>query len=227
MKRVISVVQALVVAIVMSVSGVAAAVTPDEALLKLMDGNRKFTEGNFANLLANSTQAVRQSLASGQKPYAIVLDCSDSRVAPELIFDKGLGEIFVIRVAGNVVAPHQLGSIEYAIEHLGASLVMVLGHSKCGAVNATVGALKPGTCEVDTPEGNIGSLIESIAPAVERSCRRYPVDLLAASIDENVNLVEKRILKKSPIVKEAILMGKIKMVKARYDLEDGVVKLLP
>ncbi len=225
MKRAISIVHVLFVAMAMAASGIAAAETPDEALQKLMDGNQKFVAGNFANLEANSTPAVRQSLASGQHPYAIVLDCSDSRVAPEIIFDKGLGEIFVIRVAGNVVAPHQLGSIEYAIEHLGASLLMVLGHSKCGAVNATVGALKPGTCDVDAPEGNIGSLIESIAPAVERSCKTSPTDLLATSIDENVNLVAKRISKKSRIVEEAILLGKLKMVKARYDLDDGVVKL--
>ncbi len=226
MKRAISKVQVLFVAMAMAVSGVAAAETPDEALHKLMAGNQSFVAGNFANLEANSTPAVRQSLATGQHPYAIVLDCSDSRVAPEIIFDKGLGEIFVIRVAGNVVAPHQLGSIEYAIEHLGASLLVVLGHSKCGAVNATVGALKPGTCDVDAPEGNIGSLIESIAPAVERSCKTSPTDLLATSIDENVNLVAKRISKKSRIVEEAIFLGKLKMVKARYDLDDGVVKLL-
>ena len=116
MKRVRSlVVQVLVVAMMMAVAGVAAAVTPEEALQLLMDGNKKFTEGNLADLEANSTQAVRKALASGQKPYAIVLDCSDSRLSPEIIFDKGLGEIFVVRVAGNIVAPHQLGSIEYAL----------------------------------------------------------------------------------------------------------------
>jgi len=227
MKRVRSlVVHMLAVVMVLAVAGVAAAVTPDEALQMLMDGNKKFTEGNLANLTANSSQAVRQSLVAGQKPYAIVLDCSDSRLAPEIIFDKGLGEIFVVRVAGNIVAPHQLGSIEYAIEHLGASLLMVLGHSKCGAVSATVGSLTPGTCDVHAPEGNIGSLVEAIAPAVERSCEKHPADLLAASIDENVNLVAKKIEIKSPIVKEAIETRKLKMVKARYDLEDGVVKLM-
>jgi carbonic anhydrase len=202
-------------------------VTPDEALAKLMDGNAKFKQGDMNNLLANSTQAVRQALAAGQHPYAIVLDCSDSRVSPEIIFDKGLGEIFVIRVAGNVVAPHQIGSIEYAIEHLGASLVMVLGHSHCGAVKATVESLAAGSCSVPPAKGNIGSLIDSIAPAVEKACMTNPADLLAASVDMNVEEVARRLEKKSAIVEEAILTGKIKLVKARYDLEDGVVKLFP
>ena len=221
----------LVVVRMLSVAGAiaqtAGAVSPDEALEKLMAGNYAFTSGDFANLASNSSPEARQALVAGQHPYAIVLDCSDSRLAPEIIFDKGLGEIFVVRVAGNIVAPHQLGSIEYAIEHLGASLVMVLGHSNCGAVIATIDSLKPGTCHVDAPEGNIGALVEAIAPAVERSCEHHAADLLAASIDENVQLVAKKIEKKSPIVREAVEAGHVKIVKARYDLKDGVVKLLP
>jgi carbonic anhydrase len=216
----------VIVALVFSFAGVASAVTPDEALALLMDGNMSFNQGNLANLQVNSKPKARQALAAGQHPYAIILDCSDSRVSPEIIFDKGLGEVFVIRVAGNVVAPHQLGSIEYAIEHLGSSLLMVLGHSKCGAVSATVQALKPSTCTVNVPEGNIGSLIESIAPAVENSCNAHATNLIAASIDENVKLVAEKIVADSDIVKEFLDNGKIKMVKARYDLEDGRVKLL-
>ena len=216
----------LIIALLFSFAGVASAVSPDEALAMLMDGNNSFNLGNLANLQIKSKPKAREALVAGQQPYAIVLDCSDSRVSPEIIFDKGLGEVFVVRVAGNVVAPHQLGSIEYAIEHLGSVLLMVLGHSKCGAVNATVGALDKSTCTVAPVEGNIGSLVESIAPAVEKSCQDGAENLLSASIDENVHLVAKNIEDNSSIVAEALEKGKIKLVKARYDLEDGKVKLL-
>jgi len=227
MKKVLVFVLVMLVSVAGIVSAeTAAAVSPDAALAKLMEGNAKFNQGNLANLIVNSKPAVREGLAAGQHPYAIVLDCSDSRLSPEIIFDKGLGEIFVVRVAGNIVAPNQLGSIEYAIEHLGASLVMVLGHSKCGAVNATVGALGANcTIPQAAKEGNIGSLVAAIAPAVEKSCHAGASNLLAASIDENVNLVAENIEANSAIVKEAIETKKVKVVKARYDLEDGVVKL--
>jgi carbonic anhydrase len=233
MKRVKGIiVQVLVLAMVLSFIGIARAadpvvITPDAALAMLMEGNSTFNLGNLANLQVNSKPKVREQLAAGQHPYAIILDCSDSRLSPEIIFDKGLGEIFVIRVAGNVVAPHELGSIEYAVEHLKSSMVMVLGHSKCGAVTATVGALDQSTCTVANVEGNIGSLVESIAPAVENACNAHAANLLAASIDENVNLVAEKIVTDSPIVKDAVETGKIKIFKARYDLEDGIVKLLP
>lgn len=225
-KEIFFIAHVLIIALVFSFIGVASAVTPDEALSMLMDGNKNFNQGNLANLQVNSKPKVREALAAGQHPYAIILDCSDSRLSPEIIFDRGLGEIFVVRVAGNVVAPHELGSIEYAVEHLGSVLLMVLGHSKCGAVNATVGALDKPTCTVATVEGNIGSLVESIAPAVEKSCRDGASNLLAASIDNNVDLVAENIEMNSSIVAEALEKGKIKLIKARYDLEDGKVKLL-
>jgi len=239
MKKIVSfAARAAFATMLLAASGMAAAeVTPDEALLKLKEGNAAFAAGftpgnsgnttpnptDFPNLRANSTPQARAVVAGGQHPYAIVLDCADSRVSPEIIFDKGLGELFVVRVAGNVVAPHELGSIEYAVEHLGAHLIVVLGHSKCGAVNATVGSLKPGTCVVSVPRGNIGSLVESIAPAVEHACHQHPADLLAASIDENVHTVEENILHKSAIVEEAVRMGHAKIVKGVYDLQDGLV----
>jgi carbonic anhydrase len=226
MKKVLMVVLVLV----LSVAGVVAAetaagVSPEDALANLMAGNEKFTQGNLANLIINSKPAVREELVKGQHPYAVIVDCSDSRLAPEIIFDKGLGEIFVVRVAGNIVADHQLGSIEYAIEHLGARLVMVLGHSKCGAVNATVGALDKATCVVPeaAKEGKIGSLVTTIAPAVEKSCHDGAADLLGASINENVNMVAENIEK---ALEETLKAKQGKIVKARYDLEDGVVKLL-
>ena len=114
-------------------------VSPDEALQKLMEGNRQYVEGKMTHE-AKSDTASRAALATSQKPYAIILSCADSRVPPEIVFDKGLGELFVVRVAGNVADPVVLGSVEYAAEHLGAPLVMVLGHERCGAVTATVDA---------------------------------------------------------------------------------------
>jgi carbonic anhydrase len=114
-------------------------ITADEALQKLMDGNRHYVEQQMTNQ-KKCSQSVRESLAKGQNPYAIILSCSDSRVPPEIIFDKALGEIFVVRVAGNVPDPIVLGSIEYAEEHLGSPLIMVLGHERRGAVTASYAA---------------------------------------------------------------------------------------
>lgn len=229
--------RAVFATMLLAASGMAAAeVTPDEALVKLKEGNAAFATGfprgvagnptphDFPNLRANSTPQARAVVAGGQHPYAIVLDCADSRLSPEIIFDKGLGELFVVRVAGNIVAPHQLGSIEYAVEHLGASLIVVLGHTKCGAVSATVGSLGTG-CIVQHVEGNIGSLVEAIAPAVEKACAHPDPakTLLNQSIDENVHTVEHNILHNSSIIEHAVNLGHVKIVKGVYDLEDGLV----
>ena len=130
--------------------------TADQALQKLMDGNQSNMSGTLTNQ-KRSTPQVRQGLAAGQKPYAVILSCADSRVPPEIIFDKGFGEIFVIRVAGNVADPVALGSIEYAVEHLGSPLIMVLGYTKCGAVTAAVE-------DKGEPHGNIDAFAERELP---------------------------------------------------------------
>jgi carbonic anhydrase len=166
-------------------------------------------------------------LAAGQKPFAVILTCSDSRVAPEILFDKGLGEIFVVRVAGNIVAPHELGSIEYALEHLGANLIVVLGHEKCGAVSATYGAYPTHV------EGNIGSLTESIYPAVDTVVAgTKPAGTVeqAAQVEEciveNIKLVSESLEAKSAIIKELVEKGETKIVRAKYDLDEGKVVVL-
>lgn len=155
----------------------------------------------------------RNPVAKGQHPYAIIVACSDSRVPPEILFDTGLGEIFVIRVAGNVVASHELGSIEYAAEHLGSSLVMVLGHERCGAATATVDAK-------GKSEGNIGSLVQSIAPAVKtarkKNSKASNADLVESSISENVKLVAQNIQKQS----------KVKIVGAKCDFDEGTIQVV-
>jgi len=140
-------------------SGSGVGMNADQALQQLMEGNKRFVDQHMTGQKLCDAKA-RQSLATGQKPYAVILTCSDSRVPPEIIFDKGLGEIFVIRVAGNVPDPIVLGSIEYAAEHIGSPLVMVLGHERCGAVTAAVDAK-------GKPEGNIGAIVKTIAPAVK------------------------------------------------------------
>ena len=201
--------------------------TPDEALSRLIDGNKRYLEGKM-NSCGEATATARQSLAKGQKPYAIILSCSDSRVSPEIIFDKSLGEIFVVRVAGNVPDPIVLGSIEYAAEHLGSPLIMVLGHERCGAVTAAVDAK-------GKPEGNIGAIVKAIAPAVKLAkkeckdcskCDKHDKGkLVECAIDENVKLVAANLTRQSSILKKMVKEGKVKIVTAKYDLDDGKVSL--
>lgn len=196
----------------------ATTLTADQALAKLIDGNKRYVKGDLDNLDKMSSPKVRAGLSSGQAPYAIILACSDSRVSPEILFDKGLGEVFVIRVAGNIVERHELGSIEYAVEHLGTPLIMVLGHEHCGAVTAAFNAngISDGS--------NIGSLIESIAPAVVET------KAVGGGVEEciisNVNKVSEELEARSTIIKEGVEAGHVKIVRAKYDLDDGIVTIL-
>lgn len=198
--------------------GVCAKPTPEQGLQMLLEGNAKFVRGDMDLLLKNSKPADRKEVALGQKPFAIILACSDSRLAPEILFNKGLGEIFVVRVAGNIVERHELGSIEYAIEHLGASLVMVLGHERCGAVTAAFNA------NGVSDGSNIGSLVESIAPAVLET--KAAGGNVEECIVNNVKNVTKDLEARSAIVREGIELGKVKVVRAKYDLDDGIVTVL-
>ncbi len=207
----------------------ASGITPDQALAKLMAGNKHFAEGEVEHLKEMIKPAVRiDNAVNGQKPYAIVLSCADSRVPVEEIFDKGIGEIFVARVAGNIAPEETLGSIEYGVEHLGAPLIMVLGHSKCGAVKATYDAHKtPPTAEELEKMGHIVSLVKAIDPAVTAVLSENPAAGVEECVVENVNKVAEKIEKESKIVEEAIVAGKLKVVKAKYDITTGVVSLLP
>jgi carbonic anhydrase len=206
--------------------------SPDEALRKLMDGNKHFVENKLTNA-ATSDSATRTSLAKSQKPYAIILTCSDSRVPPELIFDKGLGEIFVVRVAGNIPDPVVLGSIEYAAEHLGSPLIMVLGHERCGAVTATVDAKGK-----STGSANIDAIVKVIQPNVksavkdcnackgEKKCAETKKnEFVECVIDANAKTVAANLTRNSTILKHLAEEKKIRIVAAKYDLDDGVVTL--
>lgn len=209
-----------------------AEISPDEALQKMMDGNKRYIENQMTgSKLCDVT--TRASLSKSQKPYAIVLTCSDSRVPPEIIFDKGLGEIFVVRVAGNVPDPVVLGSIEYAAEHLGSPLVMVLGHERCGAVAATVGAKGK-----STGSANIDAIVKAISPNIksaarecdackgESKCADTKKDVFVECVvDANARTVAASLTKKSKILKHMVAEKKIKIVAAKYDLDDGVVTI--
>jgi len=198
-------------------------ISADEALEKLLEGNRRYVEQRMTGQKLCDVSA-REGLAKGQHPYAIILSCSDSRVPPEIIFDKGLGEVFVVRVAGNIPDPVVLGSVEYAAEHLGSPLVMVLGHERCGAVTAAVDAK-------GKPEGNIGAIIKTIAPAVKQARKEFKgtdkSGLVETAIDDNAKLVAANLTKQSSVLKHMVKEGKLKIVAAKYDLDDGQVRLLP
>lgn len=193
--------------------------TPEQALKNLMDGNQRYVQQQMTGVKLCAL-GERQKLTGSQAPYAIILSCSDSRVPPELIFDEGLGEIFVVRVAGNVVDPVVLGSIEYAAEHLGSSLIMVLGHERCGAVKATVELHGEG-------HGNIGAIVNAVAPALKTAPRNEDKSqYVEGVVNENIKLVKANLTAKSPVLAELAKSGKLKIVTGKYDLDDGAVTLL-
>jgi carbonic anhydrase len=195
-----------------------AASPPSEDPLTLLEqGNQRFVEGHRRS---NDLVAERAALASGQHPYAVILTCADSRVAPELIFDESLGRLFVIRVAGNVADPVVLGSIEYAVEHLHAHLLLVMGHDSCGAVKAAIegGAAPP----------NIEAMLAPIAPAVAKvkAEHREGSDAIAAVVRENVVEQVKQATAESAILAEAVKQNHLQIVGAVYHLASGKVELI-
>jgi carbonic anhydrase len=180
----------------------------------LMEGNRRFVAGKPQ---ARDVVSLRHKLASGQSPKAIILSCSDSRVGPELVFDQTLGDIFVVRTAGNVADKVALGSIEYAVEHLHSSLLVVLGHQKCGAVNAACSGEK-------MPSPNLDAIVEKINPAVTQAkSYAHADDLVESAIKENVHQSATDLLANSEIIRDAVKSGKLTIIEAEYELESGQV----
>lgn len=162
--------------------------------------------------------ARRTEVAYGQHPFAMILSCADSRVPPEQVFDRGLGDLFVARVAGNVVSDEVLGTLEYGALHLQVPLIVVLGHERCGAVEAAVqGGELP---------GHTKSVAERIAPAVQEAKKHNPPDLVEESVRMNVKLVVEQLQKSQPVLAAMIQQGKVKVVGARCDLDTGVVDWL-
>lgn len=192
--------------------------TPDEALARLLEGNRRFVDEEPRAVVPS---AQRVELASAQRPFAVVLGCSDSRVPVETIFDQHPGELFVIRLAGNIVTAEGLASIEYAREVLGCSLVLVLGHTSCGAVQAAMSLVESGTVF----PGHIQLLAETIAP-IARDTRTADTDWWTAAIECNARAAKRAILRRSPIVRAAAARGSLRVAAALYDLHSGMVALL-
>ena len=191
----------------------------DGAWEVLQAGNSRYVSGR----LLHPDQSVqrRAELAAGQHPRAVVLACSDSRVPPEIVFDTGLGDLFVVRVAGNTDVPAAVGSIEYAVEHLHVPLIVVLGHQSCGAVEAAVKADKSG----ERAPGELDAILAPIAPAV-KVAKGQPGDINENAMQDNVALVVERLRTSEPILAEAVRSGKLKIMGCRYDLESGKVSVV-
>jgi carbonic anhydrase len=196
--------------------------TPAAALSRLLAGNARYVSGR--SIHPDVDVARRQSLVGGQHPFATILACADSRVAPEILFDQGLGDLFTVRVAGNVIDDAVQGSIEYAVVHLACPLVMVLGHQSCGAVTATMSAVD-GKGSAEDAETKIGALAALIAPAVRAVPKGAP-DRLDAAIVLNAQRQASQLLAMSAPVRERVRAGKLKVVSARYGLTDGKVTAL-
>ncbi|MBD1872298.1 carbonic anhydrase [Nodosilinea sp. FACHB-131] len=188
--------------------------TPDQALAQLMEGNQRFVERRRLN--PNQDAARLAEVASGQAPFAAILSCADSRVVPEIVFDQGIGDLFVVRVAGNIAITEDIASEEYAVGVLGTPLLMVLGHERCGAVAAALeGGELPGVIE---------SLVFAIRPAVQASEGKSG-DRLTNAIKSNVSLQVQR-LQNSSVIASALQEGKLKIVGAYYDLNTGEISLV-
>lgn len=198
-------------------------ITADEALEKLKQGNQRFVSG-VRSIDTIVKQMQRSSFVDYQAPFAIILGCSDSRVPAELVFDQGLGDLFVIRVAGNIVAPSQIGSVEFAAEQFGTPLVVVLGHSMCGAVKATISDMEQPS---NKQSSNVLSIVNRIRPIVEplfgTELHNDPEKLLEAAIRANILAATNHLRHGSETLEQLIQKNKIAIVGAEYSLETGEV----
>ncbi|WP_353572338.1 carbonic anhydrase [Candidatus Albibeggiatoa sp. nov. BB20] len=196
-----------------------------EALERLREGNQRFVSGNLRSRDMLKTQEGRQTLLSGQKPFAVIIGCSDSRVPVEMIFDQGLGDLFVIRVAGNIVAPSQIGSVEFAAEEFGTRLVVVLGHTHCGAVNATLQQLQQ---PVENQSRNLRSIVKRIRPSVEGllelDLKYNPEELARHAMRANVRVSASHLRFGSEVLEHMIEDDELLVIGAEYSLETGIVE---
>ena len=187
--------------------------SPEAAWQRLKAGNNRFADGKLER--PNLSVQRRRELAGGQKPFAVVLTCADSRLTPEFIFDQGLGDLFVLRVAGNIADPFEIGSIEYAVEHLHVPLVVVLGHEKCGAVQAALDPKKP--------PGNLGELLGLIDVGKDL---RPGKDALPAAVTNNVRHQTRLLTDRSRVIKEHMVKKEVRIVSGVYQLESGKIDWL-
>ena len=195
-------------------------VGPGEAVARLIAGNRRFITGRARH--PHQSLKDLHDLAAGQHPFAITVGCADSRVSPEVLFDQGLGDIFDNRVAGNIVDDLLLGSIEFAVEEFGSPLIVILGHERCGAINATINAIETGG---EAP-GHIGVIVEALRPIIEPVLSR-PGDKTENAVRANIHAQAAELVTRSEVIAEHIAAGELRIVGARYDLDDGRVTLVP
>jgi len=196
-------------------------ITPDEALNLLKEGNQRFLRGEPMQTPKSLPEHLA-SMAEAQRPFCVLVGCSDSRVSPELLFGRSLGDLFIVRNAGNVVDLAAMGSIEYGVIVLGAPLVLVLGHERCGAVKAALDVVEN---DASFP-GSIGQMIEPIIPAVLRARRDGTDDLLDRSVRANVSRVVERLRHTEQLLLQPLAEGTLRIVGARYDLDDGSVEFM-
>src|SRR5919106_1347172 len=199
-------------------------ISAQQALERLREGNRRFVS-NVRSHDSLASEARRAEVAAGQQPFAIVLGCSDSRVPAEIVFDQGLGDLFVIRVAGNIVAPSQIGSVEFAAEQFHTRLVVVLGHSGCGAINATIEQLNR---PVEKQSRNLRAIVDRVRPSVEpllaTPLRDDPQALMSNAVRANVRASVSNLRHGSEILEQLIDGDELLVVGAEYSLETGVVE---
>jgi carbonic anhydrase len=195
-----------------------------EALERLREGNRRFAADSLQHCLQPSTHGRRAALVTGQAPFAVILGCADSRVPAEIVFDQGLGDLFVIRVAGNIVAPSQIGSVEFAVERIGTRLVVVLGHTRCGAVTAAIAdhaqplALTP----------HLRTIVDRIRPAVDAALTvvgaSNPAALLAQAVRANIHASVRNLVAGSAVLARQVPDGEVMVLGAEYAVETGRVE---
>lgn len=185
----------------------------DEVLNRLKEGNERFTADKKEGKLQDKSR--RDELTKGQSPFAIILSCADSRVVPELAFDTGLGELFTVRVAGNIANSSSIASMEYAVAHLGTEVIVVMGHESCGAVTAAMGGGDNGY--------NLNHLLSHVAPAIAASGKDAPVNDV---VKKNAQLTAEELKTRSTIIREAADSGKVKIVPAYYNLDSGKVDFI-
>ncbi len=199
-------------------------ISAEDALLELQNGNRRFVAGDI-DAATVASRAHQAGMSDGQAPFAIILACSDSRVPVELVFDQGLGDLFVIRVAGNIVAPSQIGSIEFAAGQFGTRLVVVLGHSNCGAVIAT---LKELSLEHTHRSPNLRAIVDRVRPAIEPVLKAHEnsdeATLTAAAVRANIHASVEQLSRGSLFLEQLISDGELRIVGAEYSIETGRVE---
>ena len=190
--------------------------TAEMSLQELKDGNKHHANHRYTH--PHETQKRQHELAAGQNPHAVILGCADSRVPPEIIFDQGLGDLFTVRVAGNVAGVNELASIEYAVEHLHTPLLVVMGHQKCGAVSAAVEGGEAG--------GHLPDLLKAIQPAVDKA-KGMPGDAIENAVRNNVEMVGEQLRASQPVLATFVKQGKLRIIGAVYSLDTGKVTWLP